>query len=73
MVKDAEANAAEDKIHDLVTVRNQADNMIHAVTKSMKDAGDKSRLMNVLLLKAYCSQRGNERMTKTRLKRKQKT
>jgi molecular chaperone DnaK len=42
MVKDAEANAAEDKkFHDLVTARNQADNMIHAVTKSMKDAGDK--------------------------------
>jgi molecular chaperone DnaK len=42
MVKDAEANAAEDKkFHDLVTARNQADNMIHAVTKSMKEAGDK--------------------------------
>ena len=42
MVKDAEANAEEDKkFHDLVTARNQADNMIHAVTKAMKDAGDK--------------------------------
>src|SRR5437870_4792626 len=42
MVKDAEANSAEDrKYHDLVTARNQADNMIHAVTKSLKDAGDK--------------------------------
>lgn len=42
MVKDAEIHAAEDKkFHELVTVRNQADNMIHAVTKSMKDAGDK--------------------------------
>ncbi len=42
MVKDAESHAAEDrKFHDLVTARNQADNMIHAVTKSMKDAGDK--------------------------------
>jgi molecular chaperone DnaK len=42
MVKDAEANAAEDrKFHDLVTSRNQADNMIHAVTKSLKEAGDK--------------------------------
>lgn len=42
MVKDAEAHAADDrKFHDLVTARNQADNMIHAVTKSMKDAGDK--------------------------------
>lgn len=42
MVKDAEVNAAEDrKFHDLIAARNQADNMIHAVTKSMKDAGDK--------------------------------
>jgi len=42
MVKDAEMNAAEDKkFHELVTARNQADNMIHAVTKAMKDAGDK--------------------------------
>src|SRR3990167_4673281 len=42
MVKDAEMNAEEDKkFHDLVTTRNQADNMIHAVTKAMKDAGDK--------------------------------
>lgn len=42
MVKDAEAHAAEDrKFHDLVTARNQADNMIHSVTKAMKDAGDK--------------------------------
>lgn len=42
MVKDAEANAAEDrKFHELVTARNQGDNMVHAVTKSLKDAGDK--------------------------------
>lgn len=42
MVKDAEAHAAEDhKFHELVTARNQADNMVHAVTKAMNDAGDK--------------------------------
>ncbi len=42
MVKDAEANAEEDrKFHELVTARNQGDNMIHSVTKSMKEAGDK--------------------------------
>src|SRR5687768_17327372 len=42
MVKDAEANAAEDrKFHELVTARNAADNMIHAVTKSLGEAGDK--------------------------------
>ncbi len=42
MVKDAELHAAEDrKFHEIVTARNQADNMIHAVTKSIKEAGDK--------------------------------
>lgn len=42
MVKDAEAHAAEDKkFHELISARNQADNMIHAVTKTLKDAGDK--------------------------------
>ncbi|OGT57858.1 MAG: molecular chaperone DnaK [Gammaproteobacteria bacterium RIFCSPHIGHO2_12_FULL_43_28] len=42
MVKDAEEHAAEDrKFHDLVAARNQADNMIHAVTKSLQEAGDK--------------------------------
>jgi molecular chaperone DnaK len=41
MVKDAEAHADEDKkFHDLVQVRNQADNMIHATRKSMADLGD---------------------------------
>ena len=42
MVKDAEAHAADDrKFHELVAARNQADNMIHAVTKSLTEAGDK--------------------------------
>ncbi|MDX1901657.1 MAG: molecular chaperone DnaK [Gammaproteobacteria bacterium] len=42
MIRDAEANAEEDrKFHELVTARNQADNMIHTVTKTLKDAGDK--------------------------------
>lgn len=42
MVKDAESHAEEDKkFHELVTARNQADNMIHAVTKSLSEAGDK--------------------------------
>jgi molecular chaperone DnaK len=41
MVKDAEANAAEDKkFHDLVMARNQADNMIHATEKALEDLGD---------------------------------
>lgn len=42
MMRDAEEHAAEDrKFYELVTARNQADNMIHAISKSMKDAGDK--------------------------------
>jgi len=42
MVKDAEAHAEEDKkFHELVTVRNQADSMIHATSKGMTDMGDK--------------------------------
>jgi molecular chaperone DnaK len=42
MVKDAEAHAADDrKFHELVAARNQADNMIHAVEKSIKELGDK--------------------------------
>lgn len=42
MVKDAEAHKEEDrKFHELVGARNQADAMIHGVTKSMADAGDK--------------------------------
>ncbi len=41
MVKDAEAHAAEDaKFHELVDVRNQADNLIHATKKSMAEMGD---------------------------------
>lgn len=41
MVTDAEAHADEDaKFHELVTVRNTADQMIHAVKKSMDDMGD---------------------------------
>jgi molecular chaperone DnaK len=42
MVKDAEAHADEDKkFHELIDVRNQADGLIHATNKSLKDLGDK--------------------------------
>ena len=42
MVKDAEAHAEEDKKQrELVDARNQADNMIHATEKSLKEYGDK--------------------------------
>ncbi len=42
MVRDAEANAEEDrKFEELVQVRNQGDAMVHAVRKTLADAGDK--------------------------------
>jgi molecular chaperone DnaK len=41
MVKDAEAHAEDDrKFNELVTARNQADGMVHAVEKSLKDLGE---------------------------------
>ncbi len=42
MVKDAEAHAEEDhKTLELVTARNQCDAIIHSVSKTMKEHGDK--------------------------------
>ena len=42
MVKDAEANAEEDKkLHELVTARNHAEGLIHSVKKSLSEHGDK--------------------------------
>ena len=42
MVKDAEANAEEDKkLHELVQARNHADTMVHSVKKSLSEHGDK--------------------------------
>lgn len=42
MINDAEAHAEEDrKLHELVTVRNQADGMIHATEQSLQEMGDK--------------------------------
>ncbi|WP_027849080.1 molecular chaperone DnaK [Marinospirillum minutulum] len=42
MIRDAEANAAEDaKFEEMVQVRNLADGMIHATRKTLTDAGDK--------------------------------
>ncbi|TNF36364.1 MAG: molecular chaperone DnaK, partial [Gammaproteobacteria bacterium] len=42
MVSEAEAHAEEDrKFEELVTARNQADGLAHAVRKSLKEAGDK--------------------------------
>ena len=42
MVKDAEANAAEDKKkRDLVEAKNRAESMVHDTEKNVKDHGDK--------------------------------
>ncbi|MBW8894055.1 MAG: Hsp70 family protein, partial [Burkholderiales bacterium] len=42
MVKDAEANAADDKKKvELVQARNQADGLVHSVRKSVTEHGDK--------------------------------
>jgi molecular chaperone DnaK len=42
MVRDAETHAEEDrKFHELVTVRNNADAMVHATRSSLKEMGDK--------------------------------
>src|SRR5690606_39514460 len=43
MVRDAEANAEEDrKFEELVTVRNQGDQLVHATRKTRSEAGDKA-------------------------------
>ncbi len=42
MVKDAEANASEDKKRrELVEARNQGESLVHSTEKSLKDYGDK--------------------------------
>jgi molecular chaperone DnaK len=43
MIKDAEANSAEDKKFEaLITARNTADGLIHATKKTLIEAGDKA-------------------------------
>jgi molecular chaperone DnaK len=43
MVRDAEAHAEEDqKFEELVTLRNQADSLIHGARKAVTEAGDKA-------------------------------
>ncbi len=42
MIKDAEANAEKDKAyHELVTIRNSANGMIHSIEKTLADSADK--------------------------------
>jgi molecular chaperone DnaK len=43
MVRDAEAHSAEDaRFEEMVTLRNQADGLVHAARKTLQDAGDKA-------------------------------
>jgi molecular chaperone DnaK len=43
MVRDAEAHSEEDaRFEEMVTLRNQADGLVHAARKSLADAGDKA-------------------------------
>ncbi|MBP9866013.1 MAG: molecular chaperone DnaK [Candidatus Omnitrophica bacterium] len=43
LVKEAEKHADEDKKkHDLITARNQLDNLVYATEKSLKESGDKA-------------------------------
>lgn len=43
MVRDAEANAEEDrKFEELVQARNQGDHLVHATRKTLEEAGDKA-------------------------------
>jgi len=43
MVQDAEINKeADKKFHELVEVRNKADNLVHAASKSVRDLGDQA-------------------------------
>ncbi|MEJ6656454.1 MAG: molecular chaperone DnaK [Pseudomonas sp.] len=43
MVRDAEANADEDrKFEELVNIRNQGDQLVHATRKTLTEAGDKA-------------------------------
>ena len=47
MVKDAEANAAEDKAkRESVEARNQAESLVHSTEKSLKEYGDKIDAMD---------------------------
>ena len=43
MIKDAEANSAEDKkFEELITARNTADGLVHATKKTLEEAADKA-------------------------------
>jgi molecular chaperone DnaK len=71
MVKDAEAHAEEDKkFNELVTARNQADHMVHAVEKSLKDLAaevqpDEKTAIEAALADLREAMKGNDKDTIT--------
>jgi len=57
MVKDAEANAEEDrKFSELVAVRNQGEAMLHATKKTLEEAGDKATDEEKTTIEAACAE-----------------
>jgi molecular chaperone DnaK len=57
MVQDAEANSESDKkFHELVTVRNAADNLIHSSRKAVVDLGDKVTAEEKDAIEAACKE-----------------
>jgi len=57
MVQDAEANSESDKkFHELVTVRNAADNLIHSSRKAVVELGDKVTTEEKDAIEAACKE-----------------
>jgi len=57
MVRDAEANADEDrKFEELVTARNQGEQMLNASKKTLEEAGDKASEEEKAAIEAACSE-----------------
>ncbi len=57
MIKDAEANAEEDrKFEALVGARNQGEAMLHATRKTLEEAGDKATAEEKTAIETACSE-----------------
>ena len=67
MVQDAEAHVEEDrKFHELVQVRNQADNMVHATGKALKDLegqlqGDEKQRIEAAMAELKDAMKGDDK------------
>ncbi len=68
MIKDAEAHADEDrKFHELVQTRNQADNMVHATEKALKDLegqvqGDEKQRIEAAMAELKEAMKGDDKV-----------